>query len=90
MRHGKEEAVVWIYKDDRIWSYPKSHGSHEKIWGQDSLHHWRGRFEPTSMRASIIAPVGHDHLPQESLIRKLKEKFGDVTPYSYNPSGKRN
>jgi hypothetical protein len=55
--HTSPAAVVWVFKDRRLWTTPASVGTHEALYGMDALRYWRGRYEPDTTRCSATPPT---------------------------------
>lgn len=88
--HKEDDSMLWVL-DYRGHLDVRSirEGTHNSIWGVRAMGMWRGRFEPKTLRLSVVPPAtyaGGDIVPQ-SLIDALEEKFGgSLELLSFNPS----
>lgn len=75
--HERGSAMVWIFKKDLDWRR-NTQGTHETLYGEDHVNHWRGRLELKSKRCSIRAPKGSQVTKAPDwLLAALKANFGD-------------
>ena len=89
--HGLIDAQLWVLRDGRIEVVSTGGGTtHASCWGSSVVRLWRGRYEPSTGRISIIAPgIVRQHAPPAWLIDKLEERFGGgIDPIAFNPGGK--
>jgi len=83
-----DEALVWLYEPPLV-AIPARSATHEEIWGQTALNHWRGRYDGKTNELSIIPPITWPEfygIPDE-LTKILESRFGDYTEAAFNPKG---
>lgn len=86
--HGSPDSILWLFNGERIESRKTGSLTHEKVWGFEAMHYWRGRFSPSTGQISAVSPVLYKGSSIPSwLLDKLEEKFGTGhETWKFNPA----
>jgi hypothetical protein len=88
--HGQPGAIVWLYRDGRVWKGLASAGTHEERWGMDAMNFWRGRYDPQTNKLSVVGPVALENSsPPHDLMQALKSVFTNAEVVQFNSLGYR-
>lgn len=88
--HDGDGAILWMWVQSKMFTWPRSLGSHEAQYGSDAMNHWRGRFDGKNL--SVMPPtrlLGKYRALPAALRDALESEFSGFDAYEFNPSLRR-
>ena len=77
---SEPDYIIWTYLGGRIVKGPLNTGTHGSLWGHGVTDNvYKGRYEPTTGRLSIVKPWDRQKEPVDMVVRALNRTFDHIT-----------